>query len=128
MGLCLLATFFAGCSRAPSVAKGRVLYEENGCASCHGLAGDGNGPAAKSLPTKPTDLRDLAVFRRGPGETAIAATLAEGVLGAGGSNPALHASHHEYLMPKFDHLTEYERRSIALYVISFAKGSPAGSL
>lgn len=122
-GLWLFAALSAGCSRAPSVAEGRVLYEANGCASCHGLSGDGNGPAAVSLPSKPTDLRDPAVFRRGPGETAIAATLAEGVLGAGGSVPALHASHHEFLMPKFDHLTEQERRSIALYVISIAKGS-----
>jgi hypothetical protein len=30
----------------------------------------------------------------------------------------LHQTHHELLMPKFDHLTEIQRRSIALYVIS----------
>jgi hypothetical protein len=34
------------------------------------------------------------------------------------TTPALHQTHHELLMPKFDHLSENERRSIALYVIS----------
>lgn len=123
VGLCLVATLSAGCSRGPSVAEGKVLYEENGCASCHGLSGDGNGPAAASLLAKPPDLRNSAVFKRGAGEAAIARTLAEGVAGVGASVPTLHASHHELLMPKFDHLTEHERLSIALYVISFAKGS-----
>ena len=32
--------------------------------------------------------------------------------------PALQQTHHELLMPKFDHLTDTERQSIALYVIS----------
>jgi len=48
----------------------------------------------------------------------IAQTLADGITGAESSIPALHHSHHEFVMPKFDHLTEMERRSIALYVIS----------
>jgi hypothetical protein len=30
----------------------------------------------------------------------------------------LHHTHHELSMPSFAHLTELERRSIALYVIS----------
>jgi mono/diheme cytochrome c family protein len=30
------------------------------CASCHGLDGKGNGPAAPALKTKPTDLTLLA--------------------------------------------------------------------
>jgi len=48
----------------------------------------------------------------------IAKTLADGITGAETNIPVLHHSHHEFVMPKFDHLTELERRSIALYVIS----------
>lgn len=48
---------------------------------------------------------------------AIAKTLAEGI-SMEHTSLALHQSHHELLMPKFDHLSETERRAIALYVIS----------
>jgi len=74
---------------------------------------------AESLSSKPINLRDPTLFKKGSGESAIAETLGEGVLSAQGTTPQLHHSHHEFSMPKFDHLTELERRSIALYVISF---------
>ncbi len=70
------------------------------------------------LGSKPADLRDPALFIRGTGEMEIARTLAEGIHSAEASTPQLHLTHHELAMPKFDHLTEFERRSIALYVIS----------
>lgn len=123
IALVTIVAFATGCARAPSIDEGRVLYRENGCASCHGLSGDGSGIAAASLISKPTDLRNPGVFKMGASETAISRTLAQGVSGAGGAIPALHATHHEFLMPKFDHLTEHERLSIALYVISLSKGS-----
>lgn len=118
VGFWLFAVLLTACSQAPSVAEGRVLYQENGCASCHGISGRGDGLAAAALISKPTDLHNPALFKRGAGESAIARTLAEGVLGAEAGIPVLAASHHELVMPKFDHLTERERRSIARYVIS----------
>ena len=63
------------------------------------------------------DLHVSALFKRGTRVDEIAKTLAEGIA-IDHSNPELHQTHHELLMPKFDHLTETERRSIALYVIS----------
>lgn len=39
--------------------SGAQLYH-NHCASCHGLDGKGNGPAAPALKAKPTDLTQLA--------------------------------------------------------------------
>lgn len=114
----LCALTLGGCSHPPSARQGLVLYRENGCASCHGLSGRGDGPAAATLPAKPTDLNHPEMFKRGSGEMTIAQTLADGITGAESSIPALHHSHHEFVMPKFDHLTEMERRSIALYVIS----------
>lgn len=88
----------------------------NGCASCHGPTGHGDGPAAASLPSRPIDFRDASQFKKGADEMAIAQTLAEGV-SIDHTMPALRTTHHMLVMPKFDHLTETERRSIALFVI-----------
>src|ERR1700692_4632337 len=82
-GVGCLAVLFAACSRpAPSAKEGLSLYGANGCASCHGLAGHGDEPLAATLPSKPTDFRDAALFNRGADESAVAKTLAEGVAGA----------------------------------------------
>ena len=40
---------------AASIGRGETLYGPN-CAACHGADGQGNGPAAASLPIKPADL------------------------------------------------------------------------
>jgi mono/diheme cytochrome c family protein len=111
-----LALLAVGCAR-PSVSQGRALYQTKGCASCHGPDGHGDGLLAPRLPASPIDFRDVSLFKRGTTESAIAKTLAEGISMAH-TIPVLHETHHELLMPKFDHLTETERRSIALYVIS----------
>jgi putative copper resistance protein D len=42
--------------QAISVANGGTLYQDSGCADCHGPGGYGNGPAADSLQPKPVDL------------------------------------------------------------------------
>lgn len=41
----------------PSLARGAEVYQEN-CASCHGMAGAGDGAAATGLEPAPTALRD----------------------------------------------------------------------
>jgi mono/diheme cytochrome c family protein len=109
----------SACARAsPSATEGRSLYLSNGCASCHGLSGRGDGPVARSLGVRPTDLRNPALFSRGSEEGAIARTLAEGILDAGANTSELHHTHHELSMPSYAHLTDAERHSIALYVRS----------
>jgi len=109
----------SACGRAgPSVTEGRSLYLSNGCGSCHGLSGSGDGPVANTLRVRPTDLRQPALFSRGSGEEAIAKTLAEGILDTGANAEELHLTHHELSMPKFAHLSNSERHSIALYVRS----------
>jgi hypothetical protein len=72
---------------------------------------------APRLPASPIDFRNVSLFKKGTTESAIAKTLAEGI-SIEHAIPALHQTHHELLMPKFDHLTEIQRRSLALYVIS----------
>lgn len=44
---------------SPSVASGKETYMQF-CASCHGIDGRGNGPAASALKTPPADLTMLA--------------------------------------------------------------------
>jgi len=43
----------------PGVASGKQTYMQF-CASCHGIEGRGNGPAASALKTPPPDLTTLA--------------------------------------------------------------------
>lgn len=116
LGVGLTAVLLAGCAR-PSISEGRALYQANGCASCHGPEARGDGPMAANLPVRPIDLHDISQLKRGASEDAIAQTLEEGVSTVH-SVPALQETHHVLVMPKFDHLTETERRSIALYLIS----------
>src|SRR5428012_4831 len=44
-----------------SAAEGRTLYETNGCVSCHGLQGHGDGPVGKTLTPAPRDFRGAGV-------------------------------------------------------------------
>jgi mono/diheme cytochrome c family protein len=111
----------AACSRAPrpSAEAGRDLYAQNGCASCHGPNGYGDGRVGSTLERKPRDFRDASAFTQGTDAAAIAETIAAGVLGGPpGIGIPGQVHRHTLVMPRFDHLSEWERRSLALYVIS----------
>ena len=115
------------CAQAPlpTVREGRSLYAENGCASCHGATGRGDGPTSATLEPKPRDFHDAAAFKNGFDVQAIATTIASGILvpaphGTGATGAPLH---HEQGMPKFPHLSEIERQSLALYVMSLRGSS-----
>jgi mono/diheme cytochrome c family protein len=45
-------------------ADGRALFVEN-CAACHGIEGNGDGPEAVGLATRPADLTRIAARRDG---------------------------------------------------------------
>jgi cytochrome c553 len=113
----------------PTLREGRMLYAENGCASCHGAEGHGDGAVAPTLDPRPRDFRDVAAFKRGFDVEAIARTLATGILAE--AAPATGASgapqHHQQGMPKFDHLTETERQSLALHIISLHNAARQGA-
>lgn len=47
---------------ALNVAEGRTLYQRN-CASCHGVAGQGNGPAGRGMNPAPPAIGDAADMR-----------------------------------------------------------------
>ncbi len=46
-------------ARPTTMVQGEVLYKSH-CATCHGTAGKGDGPAASALKTAPPDLTLLA--------------------------------------------------------------------
>jgi high-affinity iron transporter len=90
--------------------EGKELYGENGCGTCHGASGHGDGPVAKTLDPPPRDFRDQAAFKNGIDVAEIAETIGTGVPQGG-------------RMPRFSHLTERERRSLALYVVTLREPS-----
>ncbi len=92
----------------PTVAAGRDVYLSNGCASCHGRDGHGDGPIASSLTPPPRDFRSNTPYRNGSAVADIAQTLATGIPNGG-------------QMPLFAHLTDAERRALALYVLSLRR-------
>ncbi len=104
----LLLAMVTGCAgaRPASAVRGQTLYAENGCVSCHGPRGRGDGPVGRTLSPPPRDFTNLASYANGSDEASIAATLARGIDRNGAK------------MPAFAHLTDVERRSLALYVIT----------
>jgi mono/diheme cytochrome c family protein len=104
----------------PTAREGRMLYADNGCASCHGEKGYGDGTVAATLEPKPRDFRDVRAFKNGFEVQAIATTIATGLqpstLAASAVTGA--AANHQQGMPKFPHLSDVERQSLALYVMS----------
>lgn len=120
--LAAIASALAACAQAPlpTAREGRALYAENGCGGCHGSAGRGDGPVAATLDPKPRDFHHPEAFKKGFDVQTIATTIAEGMLVH--AAPATGATgapiHHQQGMPKFPHLSEIERQSLALYVMS----------
>ncbi len=127
-GIVLMVALLTSCAR-PSASQGRALYSGKWMRQLsRARTVPGTAPLAPNLPARPIDFRDVSLFKRGATESyAIAETLERGV-SADHPVPALHYTHHELLMPRFDHLTKTERRSIALYVISLREGGDFGSV
>ncbi len=123
-----LLALAASCAREPqpTVLAGKTLYGDNGCASCHGRSGRGDGPIAATLAPQPTDFRDDSAFMTGFEVDRVAAIIASGLSVDAPLLPNAAEAHprHSQGMPPFPHLSELERRSLALYVMSFRKESP----
>lgn len=87
-----------------SIAKGKELFERNGCAVCHGEEGRGDGRIAETLKPPPRNFRDLTAYQQGTGVDEIARTIEKGVAGGG-------------TMPAYAHLSPEERKLIAQYIV-----------
>lgn len=64
-GMLLLLLILAPAAGAQDKAEGKKYYVTY-CSGCHGETGKGDGPAAVSLPLKPTNHADGAVMNRLP--------------------------------------------------------------
>ena len=65
---------------AEAVARGRKVYEKAECAECHGREGRGDGPSAKDLKVKPSDLTRRP-FKSGPTPEDIFRSIVTGLDG-----------------------------------------------
>lgn len=73
LGITLLATERV---KADEYAQGKKLYSDK-CQICHGVKGDGNGPAASALSPKPADFTDPK-FWQGDFDKKITDTVENG--------------------------------------------------
>jgi high-affinity iron transporter len=119
-GACLIAALLAaGCgdggarASADEIERGRALYAANGCGTCHGQNGRGDGPVGRTLHPPPRDFRDAGAFKNGTDPTSVANTIATGLTRDGGQ------------MQSYFHLSSRERHLLARYVISL-RDTPAG--
>lgn len=99
---------------APAVdlVRGQAVYQER-CEQCHGVSGDGNGPAAQYMYPKPRDYRKgLFKFTTTPyGSRPLRDDLVRTVkLGARGTS-----------MPNFSLLPEHDIQAVVDYVITLAR-------
>ncbi len=94
---------------AAQLERGRVLYARN-CAVCHGVRGQGNGPAAKGLPKTPADFTDLRKMT-GVSDATLRAKIIRGGMGTG--------------MPYWGRLfNEEETQALLSYLRSFSWATP----
>jgi DMSO reductase family type II enzyme heme b subunit len=108
---CLAVTAATGSAPTPSPADridaGRAVYDQQ-CATCHGLQGDGNGPAAVWLYPKPRNFAAglFKIQSTPPGSLPTDADLGRSITrGLPGSS-----------MPSFSYLSETQRQEVVAYV------------
>ena len=102
-----------------SIERGRQVYEEQGCAACHGALGRGDGQSAPTLQDewgdhiRPADLTQRWTFRGGPTRRDIFQTFSTGVNGTP--------------MPSYaDTLPVEDRWHLVNYLHSLGDGDDAG--
>ncbi|MFZ1979427.1 MAG: cytochrome c [Bacteroidota bacterium] len=94
------------------VQKGEDLFKQN-CSSCHGDNGDGNGPTAATLASKPRNFHSLDGWKNGSKVSQIYTTLETGLQGTA--------------MSSFNYLTPADRFAIIHFVRSLAPNQPVDS-
>ena len=85
---------------APDLSRGKALYAQL-CVACHGVEGDGNGPAAKGLEPPPSNFHDLGRMA----QRSVYGLYNTITLGVEGTS-----------MASFKQLPEHERWALAFYV------------
>ena len=96
--------------KEPDRVRGAALYAEQ-CASCHGAAGLGDGPAARGMEPPPANFHDRDRMA-GRGLFEVYNTVTLGVKGTA--------------MPAFDKLGDDDRWALAAHVLAFSSPPAAG--
>ena len=94
---------------AADVDAGRRIYDNNGCANCHGPDGSGRGPNAPYMNPPPRDYRDPESYKAGITVDAVAESIAIGFSEDGAA------------MPAFAHLNAEQLRQLATLVVSLQR-------
>ena len=109
----------APASTSTSIEQGKKLYEETGCAKCHGAVGRGDGASAPTLkddwdhPIRTADLTQSWTFRGGSTREDIFRTMSTGFNGTP--------------MPAFvDGLSAEQRWAITDYIVSLSGNDGPG--
>jgi cytochrome c oxidase cbb3-type subunit I/II len=102
----LLSTDLAPTEKARFALRGKQAFARH-CASCHGPAGKGDGPAAASLLPAPRDLTSAAF-----GDAALSEALWHGVPGSS--------------MPGWYEHSTHELRALAVFVRTLGPGPAVG--
>jgi mono/diheme cytochrome c family protein len=97
-------TAMEGTSSKDEVQKGKELYEQNGCAGCHGEAGKGDGPAGQALNPKPRNFHDTSAYKQGTNFEDIVKTIETGIPGTA--------------MVAYPHIPQSDRQLIAKFIVS----------
>ena len=84
---------------------GHELYKSNGCATCHGEGGKGDGPSGPAV--KARDLTKPDTFKQGSSQAEIAQSISTGVPGTG--------------MAPYANISEADRMKIAAWIKSIQK-------
>lgn len=104
-GVSLVSLMFAvpASAAGPNSAAGKKIFEDN-CAACHGIKGDGNGPAARAISgAKPRNFVSEP-FKYGATDEAVSKTISEGVKGSA--------------MPPWAHLSKADIAAVVTYIRS----------
>jgi mono/diheme cytochrome c family protein len=114
---CSGCSWIGGASKSydQQVAEGRSLYELNGCATCHGTDGRGDGPVTKAMNITPRDFHNPESFINGYSADKIAGSIATGVAEPNQS------------MPPYPHLSSSDRQLLAIYIRSLGNDSKNGA-
>lgn len=72
----------ASAAAAPAAISGEALYNEKGCATCHGAQGKGDGPVGAALKPKPRNFAD-AKWKFGDDLASVIKTINNGSTGTG---------------------------------------------
>lgn len=94
----------ANAGAGDEIQKGKELYNQNGCAGCHGAEGRGDGDAGQALNPKPRNFHEPENYKQGTEVSDIEKTIANGIP--------------KTAMIAYPHIPKGDRELIAKYIKS----------